>query len=569
MADRREVEVDGSVNYNHSDWFRSTNTYLFNSNLNSGITVDLENNGDGVIKVTPSHDLNDLEFLELECAAHPAGAARGLAEGRAPERSNGATSAFKHQRRRRRQDNFHREVTTWDLTNCATERRCHSARRAAIALARRRHPARRTLAVPNAQLGNFMQPWTHGPLYNTSDFDVGLNNGWALPNYRLLDRGHQHRLLRAGARRADCAGGINARRLAAARTSTEETTGMLSSRRTAQLEMLGNLRYNVGIRYVEHGSEVAGIVTVRQSRDSRAGRHASSEFQRNDTEYHKYLPSFNVASDLNDKPGPALRGVEDDDPPAAGRHRAERVAERQRRHADAAAIRSWRRTSRRKLDLGLEWYFGDDGLGVIAIERLGASELEGYTSIVGTRCAVRQLGYRHQLAADRHADGQFRTAANAQCGCTASNDPNIAPVRVNQRQNTAEVITLVRLRAHLHPAARLPAAGFRLRDELHPRRASIRPVACRARRRARSRVSRPTRTTSRPSTRTTGSRGACRTSVRDAFVAFLGNNEQNIAGDNFAQKSALPRCVVQLQAADGDWISRSAWSCRTSPTSSC
>ena len=32
-----------------------------------------------------------------------------------------------------------------------------------------------------------MQPWTHGALYNTSDFDVGLNNGWALPNYRLLD----------------------------------------------------------------------------------------------------------------------------------------------------------------------------------------------------------------------------------------------------------------------------------------------------------------------------------------------------------------------------------------------
>ena len=54
--------VDASINYNHSDWFRSTNTYLFNSNLNTGITVDLEANGDGVIKVTPSRDLNDLTF---------------------------------------------------------------------------------------------------------------------------------------------------------------------------------------------------------------------------------------------------------------------------------------------------------------------------------------------------------------------------------------------------------------------------------------------------------------------------------------------------------------------------
>ena len=43
------------------------------------------------------------------------------------------------------------------------------------------------MAVPNAPLAEYMQPWTHGPLYNTSDFDVGLNNGWALPNYRLLD----------------------------------------------------------------------------------------------------------------------------------------------------------------------------------------------------------------------------------------------------------------------------------------------------------------------------------------------------------------------------------------------
>jgi hypothetical protein len=48
--------LERSINYNHSDWFRSTNTYLFNSNLNTGITVDLEANGDGVIKVTPSRD---------------------------------------------------------------------------------------------------------------------------------------------------------------------------------------------------------------------------------------------------------------------------------------------------------------------------------------------------------------------------------------------------------------------------------------------------------------------------------------------------------------------------------
>ena len=54
--------VDAAATYNHSNFFRSTNTYLFNSVLNSGITVDIEANGDGVIKVTPSQDLNNLNF---------------------------------------------------------------------------------------------------------------------------------------------------------------------------------------------------------------------------------------------------------------------------------------------------------------------------------------------------------------------------------------------------------------------------------------------------------------------------------------------------------------------------
>ena len=62
MDDRREVHRRHVGEYNHSNWFRSTNTYLFNSNLNSGITVDLETSGDGVIKVIPSRDLNDLNF---------------------------------------------------------------------------------------------------------------------------------------------------------------------------------------------------------------------------------------------------------------------------------------------------------------------------------------------------------------------------------------------------------------------------------------------------------------------------------------------------------------------------
>ena len=70
-----KFSVDASLNYNHSNWFRSTNTYLFNSNLNTGITVDLDANGDGVIKVTPSRDLNDRNFWNWNALRSPAGPA--------------------------------------------------------------------------------------------------------------------------------------------------------------------------------------------------------------------------------------------------------------------------------------------------------------------------------------------------------------------------------------------------------------------------------------------------------------------------------------------------------------
>ena len=87
-------------------------------------------------------------------------------------------------------DTFHREITNWDTTSCATDGinvTASTARDqcgAALAAAGIQNAK---VAIPNAQLRNYMQTWTHGRLYETSDFDVGLNNGWALPNYRLLD----------------------------------------------------------------------------------------------------------------------------------------------------------------------------------------------------------------------------------------------------------------------------------------------------------------------------------------------------------------------------------------------
>ena len=54
-------------------------------------------------------------------------------------------------------------------------------------------------------------------------------------------------------------------------------------------------------------------------------------------------------------------------------------------------------------DLGLEWYFGESGLGMLAVNAW-RKEIEGYTTIVGTVDAVRPVGHRLLHAADCHAD---------------------------------------------------------------------------------------------------------------------------------------------------------------------
>ena len=100
-----------------------------------------------------------------------------------------------------------------------------------------------------------------------------------------------------------------------------------------QLEILGNLRYNVGARYIKTDQFVSGCITVPNADNAPppacSTRIVSSSTD--DTDYDKVLPSFNVASDLGQGLRVACRGVEDHDSSAAGRHRAEPVAEHQRR----------------------------------------------------------------------------------------------------------------------------------------------------------------------------------------------------------------------------------------------
>ena len=226
----------------------------------SGHHVAMRKQGRWRVEHTPSFDLNNLNWLELECAAHPAGPARGLPEGRAHgpqvgrrevQRQAGADPGqlpsrnhhlgYHQLRHQRWQPSARLAANNWRATAS--------------------QPA--TVAVPNAQLADYLQTWTHGPLYSTSDFDVGLNNGWALPNYRLLDAATNIRYFEQeiGVKMARRTG---SRGLDAPKPDRRDHRNLRGSE--WQHSSVGNLRYNVGVRYIDTEQSVLASSTVSEPR---------------------------------------------------------------------------------------------------------------------------------------------------------------------------------------------------------------------------------------------------------------------------------------------------------------
>jgi TonB-dependent receptor len=515
--------LDASINYNHSDWFRSTNTYLFNSNLNTGITVDLEANGDGVIKVTPSRDLNDLNFwnwnaLRIQPVQREVWQKGGRLSG-----EYAFADSFKLKAGWSR-DKFHREITNWETTSCATDGgnanspsgiECTNALAAAgIQNAK--------LAIPNAQLGQFMQTWTHGALYGTSDFDVGLNNGWALPNYRMLDPAvnidYFEKELAIG-----LAGGLNVAGYNP-RVIDEVTDGIFLEA-NGQFEVLGNLRYNVGARYIQTDQFVSGYINANTPSGSQR------TYLEDVSDYDKVLPSFNVASDLGH--GLVLRAAASR---TMTRVQPGDVAPNQTLsiNGDVLTIGNPALTPyfSDNYDLGLEWYFGESGLGMFAVNAW-RKEIEGYTTIVGSPTPFGQLGLDYATLPIATQTG-IQNTANAQCGCTTGN-VNDALVRVDQRQNTSEVITLDGWEVtYVQPLDfLLKGAGFTVNyTHIDQKSEGGLPGA------ASSAVTGLSPFTYNVTAfyENYGFSGRLTWSVRDAFIEFLGNNENNIAGDNYAQE---------------------------------
>ena len=520
-----KLTLDASLAYNHSNFFRSTNTYLFNSVLNSGITVDLEANGDGVIKISPSQDLNTAPNFWTWNALRIQPVQRELWQKSGHFSGEWAfADAFKVKAGWSR-DKFHREITNWETTSCASDggnTTSPAGRECAAALAAAGLQPVRT-AVPNAQLDNYLQPWTHGALYGTSDFDVGLNNGWALPNYRLLDPAvnidYFEKELAVG-----LAGGINV----AGYTPRvlDEDTDAFFLEVNGQLEILGNLRYNVGARYVETDQFVSGYIAANTPAGS------MRQYVSDSATYDKVLPSFNVASELGH--GLVLRAAASR---TMTRAQPGDIAPNQSLSVNGDVLQLGNSALTPyfsdNYDLGLEWYFGESGLGVIAAN-VWQKKIEGYTTIPPNVFApFNTLGIDFSTLPIATQNG-LQSTANARCGCTTG-DPLTAPVRIDQRQNTSELITLDGWElTYVQPLDfLLQGAGFSANyTHIDQKSEGGLPGA------ASSAITGLSPFTYNVTAfyENFGFSGRLVYSVRDAFIEFLGNNENNIAGDNWAQE---------------------------------
>jgi TonB-dependent receptor len=509
--------VDAGLNYNHSDWFRSTNTYLINSKLNSGITAEIESHGDGVIKVTPSGNLNDPNFWVWNALRIQPVQREVWQKGAHVHGEYAFSDAFKLGAGFSR-DKFHREITNWETTSCATDggnltsvagQQCTAALQAAGI-------QNVKLAIPNAQLGQYMQLWTHGTLYKTSDFDVGLNNGWALPNYRMLDPAvnidYFEKELAMGLVGGTAVANYNPRVI-------DEQTDGLFVEANGELEILGKLRYNVGARRVETDQFLSGYAVIGGS------------LQQFTKSYDKILPSFNIASELGH--GVLLR--------AAASKTMTRAQPGDMAPNGALSINGDVYTIGNpelapyfsdNYDLGVEWYFGESGLGVVALNGW-RKEIEGYSTVIGTPTPFNQLGIDYSTLPVATQTG-IQNIANAQCSCTTGN-VNTANVRVDQRFNTDELITLdgVEL-TYVQPLDFLLKGSGVTLNYTHIKQKSEGglPGA------ASSAITGLSPFTYNVTAfyENFGFSGRLTWSVRDSFVEFLGNNENNLAGDNYAQK---------------------------------
>lgn len=302
-------------------------------------------------------------------------------------------------------DKFYRNITTWNFSTCAT---ANNGTCSGIPFD---YPGA-SRSIPNAQLGSYMKRWDLGELFSTAPFNVGLNNGWAIPD---MDR-------MAPVVGIDYFSNLDPFVINAADPRVlRENTQAAYVQLDGEHALWGRLLHtNAGVRFLRTDQTISGVVN-----DPATGR----QIQTYSNTYDEYLPSVNAAYEIaNDvivraaasrtmtRPAPG-----DLAPGQSLSYNGDQLTR------GNPALRPYFSDN---LDVGVEWYF--DQRGMLALN-LWQKRVDGFTIV---RNRLRPFG---ELGISLNSLSQVTRDSLTALG---GGDPNNALVNVAMRENSDEIVTL-------------------------------------------------------------------------------------------------------------------------------
>jgi TonB-dependent receptor len=414
---------------------------------------------------------------------------------------------------------FQRKINNWDVSACATN--AVNGKCSATSTQDSAYPGALSV-IPNAQLGNYMTAWPYGKLYSNASFNVGLNNGWAVPDYNKMASAINIDYFENQIDPVTHLNTYNPREV------NETTKAVYVQVDGARQFLARNVKYNAGVRAFQTDQEVSGIVN-----DPILGR----DIQRFDNDYLKYLPSFNVAVDLTESVVFRLAGGRTMTRPNPG-DLAPAFTLSLGGDTLSLGNPALEPYFSKQVDAGVEWYISRQN--TLALN-LWQKKIDGFTSIYQTAQRFDTLGIDFNSLSQITKDGLTTLGGG---------DPNAAIVNVAQRKNTPETITLKGVEVTLLQPLDFLLKGFGFAanyTRIDQSSKNAPPVTSGTRQSLGSAVTGLSPNTYNLSVYFERSDFSSRLSYnyRDAFVSFLGPSN-NIEGNGVASKSEYLDASVSL-----------------------